>query len=91
MNARTIIDEAGRVTIPESLREELHLQPGDAIDMESGSEQITLRPIRGSGSMRKKQGVWVLHTGDPLSASAADEILQQIREERDQANLGKQE
>lgn len=91
MNARIIIDEAGRVMIPESLREELHLQPGDAIDMESGGEQITLRPIRGSGSMRKKQGVWVLHTGDPLPASTADEILQQIREERDQANLGKQE
>ncbi|HEV3040982.1 MAG TPA: AbrB/MazE/SpoVT family DNA-binding domain-containing protein [Candidatus Angelobacter sp.] len=91
MNARTIIDEAGRVMIPESLREELHLQPGDTIDLESAGEQITLRPIRGSGSMRKKQGVWVLHTGDPLPASATDEILQQIREERDQANLGKQE
>ncbi len=41
MNSRLVMDKAGRVTIPKPLREELHLEPGDALEMESAGEQIT--------------------------------------------------
>jgi AbrB family looped-hinge helix DNA binding protein len=82
------IDKAGRVVIPKGLREELHLQPGDSLEMESAGEEITLRPVRGTGPLTKKDGVWVFHSGQPLPASATDEILRQIRSERDAANLG---
>ena len=91
VNVRLIIDKAGRVVIPKPLREELHLEPGDTLEMERAGEQITLRPVRGTGPLRKEHGVWVFHTGQPLSASATDEMLQQIHEERDLANLGKEE
>ena len=91
MSTRLIIDKAGRVVIPKPLREELHLEPGDSLDMESAGEQITLRPVRGTGPLSKEQGVWVFHSGQPLPASATDEMLQLIREERDLANLGKSE
>ena len=91
MNVRLTIDKAGRVVIPKPLREELHLEPGDALEMERAGEQITLRPVRGTGPLTKEHGVWVFHTGQPLPASATDEMLQQIREERDLANLGKGE
>lgn len=77
--------------IPKPLREQLHLEPGDALEMQSAGEQITLRPVRGTGPLTKEQGVWVFHAGQPLRASATDELLQQIREERDLANLGKGE
>jgi AbrB family looped-hinge helix DNA binding protein len=87
MNARLIIDKAGRVVIPKPLREELRLEPGDALELESGGEQITLRPVRGTGPLAKEHGVWVFHTGKPLSASATDDMLQRIREERDLDNL----
>jgi len=40
-------------------------------------------------SLAKEQGVWVLHTGQPLPGCATDEVLQQVRDERDLANLGK--
>jgi len=88
MNARLVIDKAGRVVIPKPLREELRLEPGDALEMESAGEHITLRPVRGTGPLTKEQGVWVFRTGKPLPASATDEMLQRIREERDLANLG---
>jgi AbrB family looped-hinge helix DNA binding protein len=88
MNTRLVIDKAGRVVIPKPLREELHLEPGDALEMESAGEQITLRPARGTGPLTMEHGVWVFYAGQPLSASATDEMLRQIREERDQANLG---
>jgi AbrB family looped-hinge helix DNA binding protein len=91
MNTRLVIDKAGRVVIPKPLREELHLEPGDSLEMESAGEQITLRPVRGTGPLTKEHGVWVFHSGEILSASATDEMLQQMREERDMANLGKGE
>ena len=91
MNTHLIIDKAGRVVIPRPLRKELHLEPGDALEMDSAGEQITLRPVRGTGPLTKEHGVWVFRTGQPLLASAADEMLRLIREERDTANLGKDE
>jgi AbrB family looped-hinge helix DNA binding protein len=88
VNTRLIIDKAGRVVIPKPLREKLQLEPGDALEMESGGEQITLRPVRGTGPLTKEHGVWVFYTGQPLPASATDDLLQRIREERDLSNLG---
>jgi AbrB family looped-hinge helix DNA binding protein len=87
MNTRLTIDKAGRVVIPKPLREELHLEPGDFLEMESAGEQITLRPVRGTGPLAKEHGVWVFHSGEPLPASATDEILQKIRAKRDLANF----
>jgi AbrB family looped-hinge helix DNA binding protein len=89
MNTRTVIDKAGRVVIPKPLREQLHLEPGDSLEMESAGEQITLRPLRGTGPLSKEHGVWVFRTGHPLPASTTHEKLQEIRNERDLANLGK--
>ena len=88
MNTRLVMDKAGRVVIPKPLRQELHLEPGDSLELESGGEQITLRPARGTGPLQNEHGIWVLHTGQPLPASVTDEVLRQIREERDMANLG---
>lgn len=88
MSMHLVIDKAGRVVIPKPLREELNLEPGDALEMECAGERITLRPVRGTGPLTKEQGVWVFHTGQPLSAAATDEMLRRIREERDLANLG---
>jgi AbrB family looped-hinge helix DNA binding protein len=89
MSTYLTIDKAGRVVIPKSFREDLHLEPGDTLEMESIGEQITLRPVRGTGPLRKEQGVWVFYAGQPLSAAVTDDMLQQIRTERDLANIGK--
>ena len=86
-----LIDKAGRVVIPKRLREELHLEAGDFLEMETAGEQITLRPVRGAGPLSKEHDVWVCYAGQSLPACTTDEILQQIREERDVANLGRGE
>jgi len=57
--------------------------------MESAGEQNTLRRVRGTAPLRNEKGVWVFHAGQSLSASSTDEMLQQIREERDLSNLRK--
>jgi AbrB family looped-hinge helix DNA binding protein len=88
MNTRLTMDKAGRIVIPKSLRDELRLEPGDDLEMESAGEKITLRPVRGTGPLTKEHGVWVFRTGQPMPASATDDMLRQIREERDSTNLG---
>jgi hypothetical protein len=70
-------------------RELLQLEPGDTLEMKTVGEQITLRPVRGTGQLTKEHGVWVFRTGQTLAAWATDKVLRQIREERDVANLGK--
>ena len=91
MNTRLTIDKAGRIVIPKHLREELHLEPGDSLDLENVGEQITLRPVRGTGPLTKEHGVWIFRSGEPLPASVTDQLLDSIREERDLTNLGKRE
>ncbi|MGA9354967.1 MAG: AbrB/MazE/SpoVT family DNA-binding domain-containing protein [Terriglobales bacterium] len=88
MTTHLVIDKAGRVVIPKPVREELNLGPGDALQMDTTGEHITLRPLRGTGPLAKEHGVWVFRTGNTLPASVTDDLLQQIRQERDEANLG---
>jgi AbrB family looped-hinge helix DNA binding protein len=54
MNLRLTIDKAGRVVIPKPLREQMNLEPGDSLEMESSGEQITLQPVRGTGPLTRE-------------------------------------
>lgn len=87
MATRITLDKAGRIVIPKSLREELHIEPGDSLELEVAGEQIMLRPVRGTAPLIKERGVWVFRTGQPLSASVTDETMRRIRDERDRQNL----
>jgi AbrB family looped-hinge helix DNA binding protein len=91
MATQLTIDKAGRIVIPKSLRDKLHLEPGDALELEHAGEEITLRPVRGTGPLAKEHGVWVFRTGDPIPASVTDGLLRQIREDRDLHNRSKEE
>jgi AbrB family looped-hinge helix DNA binding protein len=88
MNTQLTIDSAGRIVLPKPLRTELDIGPGDLLELESVGERITLRPVRGRSPLAKEKGVWVFRTGQPLAASVADHLLDQIREQRDKQNLG---
>jgi len=88
VNTTVTLDKAGRVVIPKTLREQMHLEPGDTFELESTGQSVTLRPIRSSTPLRKEQGVWVFRTGRKLSAEVTDKVLQRGREERARRNAG---
>jgi AbrB family looped-hinge helix DNA binding protein len=88
MNTTVTLDKAGRVVIPKSLRDELHLEPGDTLELESEGERVTLRPVRSQSPLRKEQGVWVFRGSKKLAAASTDSVLQQLRQERDRDNGG---
>jgi len=58
MNTTVKLDRAGRIVIPEAVRDELHPETGDALSLASQGDRVTLRLVR-SVSLRKEQGVWV--------------------------------
>lgn len=89
MNATLSIDRAGRLVLPKPVREQLQLEPGESLEMESFEDHVVLRPVRANGSMRKKQGVWVFCGGPPLKASTVRETIRRIRKGREHAALGK--
>ena len=82
------MDKAGRVVLPKSVRDELQLSAGDSLELESSEDQIVLRPVRGTAGLRKKQGIWVLQVGEPISAGTVDRTIRDIRREREQSWVG---
>ena len=48
------IDKLGRIVLPKLVREKLQLSAGDELELESLDDLITLRPLRGTGQVRKK-------------------------------------
>ncbi len=88
MSITVTLDKAGRVVIPKTLRDELHLEPGDTLELESQGENVTLRPRRSTSPLRKERGVWVFRSGKALSAADTDKALRDLRQRRDRRSRG---
>jgi AbrB family looped-hinge helix DNA binding protein len=82
MSGKVTLDRAGRVVLPKTLRDELHLSPGDTLDVTVKGDEVTLRPRRGATPLQKERGVWVFRTGEPLTARETEETLRNIRARR---------
>lgn len=80
MTAKLILDKAGRLVLPRKLRETLHLTAGDALQLETEGDEITLRPVRQPAPLRKEKGIWVYY-GERSSASIPD-LIDRVREDR---------
>ena len=89
MITTTSVDKAGRIVLPKPVRDELRLEPGDSLELESSEDQIILRPARGNGRIYKEKGMWVFDSGEPLTVETVNKTLRGVREERDRRNLGR--
>ena len=88
MNTTVTIDKAGRVVIPKEIRDELRLEAGDTLTLESEGERVTLRPAHVGTPLQKEHGVWVFHGGKRLSLDEANRLVRDAREQRDRQNTG---
>lgn len=89
MNSKVTLDRAGRVVLPKALRDEMHLSPGDTLDLTVKGDEVTLRPRRVATPLQKERGVWVFRTGKPLTADETEETLRNIRAQRHRQNAEK--
>ena len=86
MTTQISLDEAGRIVIPKSICETLHLEAGDLLDLESDGGRITLRPTRATNSIYQEDGLWVFGSGQPTDCSIP-QLIEEGRAERDRAVL----
>ena len=88
MSTTLTIDAAGRVVIPKTVRESLHLSAGDTLSIESDGESVTLRPLRPGSPLRKERGIWVFRSGRRLSGEETNRALENMRGERERRTRG---
>jgi AbrB family looped-hinge helix DNA binding protein len=91
MKTTVTLDKAGRVVIPKNSRDELRLEPGDSLTLESDGDRVTLRPVRSASALRKEHGIWVFRGGRKLIAAETDLALESLRQERDTELRGSKE
>jgi AbrB family looped-hinge helix DNA binding protein len=71
---QSTLDKFGRVVIPKSVRDELHLTPGTALSVEERNGEVVLTPTWESPSVVRKGGLLLFAgeaVGDLLDAQAA--------------------
>jgi AbrB family looped-hinge helix DNA binding protein len=83
-----ILDSTGRVVIPKGMRDELHLQAGDTLAVESDGERVTLSPVRPESRMRKEHGIWVFHGGEGITVEDVNKAIADVREARERSFFG---
>jgi AbrB family looped-hinge helix DNA binding protein len=89
MNSRLTLDKAGRIVLPKSVRDELRLEAGDILELESSNDKIILRPAQANGQLVKEYGVWVFRSDEPLTEEIVKETSRKIRKERDDRIWGR--
>ncbi len=75
----TVLDQAGRITLPMLIRENWGLKPGETLTIENKKDGIFLKPVRQISSVINKNGLLVL-TGNPTNE--VKDIVKEIRNER---------
>lgn len=83
MDTTVTIDAAGRIVIPKTVRDALHLAPGDTLALESDGESVTLRTLRPGSPLQKERGIWVFRSGRKLSGEETNRALDNVRSERE--------
>lgn len=88
MKTKVVLDKAGRVVIPKTLRDALRLEPGDTLVLESDGDRVVLSPVHSASALRKEQGIWVFRGGKKILAADTDGVLEALRQKGDREAHG---
>jgi AbrB family looped-hinge helix DNA binding protein len=87
--ATAVLDNAGRVVIPKTMRDELGLGPGDTVSIELDQQRVTIRAEQTGSRMRRENGLWVFHSGEPFANDEIVEAIEKNRRERSRTLRGR--
>ncbi|MBT4498922.1 MAG: AbrB/MazE/SpoVT family DNA-binding domain-containing protein [Gemmatimonadetes bacterium] len=83
---QVIIDKFGRMVLPKTIRDDLGLEPGSALEVEERQEEIILKPIHPEQAIREKESLLVF-SGKP-TAALEEAVDRQRRERLDEFHPG---
>jgi len=76
---KATVDSSGRIVVPKSLRDALHLYGGDEVEIELDGERLTLTPAYRRVTLRRgPHGILAADLGLPKPTS-----VEEVREELD--------
>lgn len=78
---KTTIDEAGRIELPQDVRTQLGVNPGDELELEQRAGEWVIRSSRADSGLCWEGNVLV-HKGRSTAAATIDEVLDEVRNER---------
>ena len=58
---KTTIDGAGRIVVPKSVRDQLHLTPGSELEIDVLDDSVVIRHRDASEPLVEKQGILIHH------------------------------
>ncbi len=90
MKTTLTIDKAGRIVIPKSLRDRLHLSEGVSLQLKANDEEIVLRPTREEGRLIRKRGIPVFQSIGTVTPAEIETIRNSEHLEREQRFLGRE-
>ena len=73
-----LIDNFGRILIPQSVRKHIGLRPGAVLDMEAAGDKIVLKPKDEQGALKIKEELAV-YSGD---IGDTGDLVKEARERR---------
>jgi AbrB family looped-hinge helix DNA binding protein len=85
MKTSVHVDKAGRVVLPQRVRRQFNLSPGDELDLEVTPDGIFLRSRSRRGDLVSENGL-LLHDGEPVGDLV--EAVEMARASRDADLLG---
>jgi bifunctional DNA-binding transcriptional regulator/antitoxin component of YhaV-PrlF toxin-antitoxin module len=77
----TVVDESGRIQLPEDVRSQLGVGPGDHVILEPRAGEWVLKAAHASAALSWEGNVLV-HQGTSTPGAAAESLIDQARDER---------
>jgi len=79
---KVAIDGAGRMVVPEPVRDRLGLVGPSEVELVESDGQVVLRPVPGPVEVLERDGLLVVERGGPVVALDADTVRDLVERQR---------
>jgi AbrB family looped-hinge helix DNA binding protein len=78
---KAIVDEAGRILLPEHVRSQLGVKPGDEVVLEERADEWVLKSAHAPTGL-VWEGSVLVHKGTSMTGATIQDLIEQSRDER---------